>query len=91
MLDPVFRLDIETDHSCLYLFILICLYQLNIFAFGDNKLICPYLLGSLAYSSVIYLHILLSSGEPGLLYFMYIFIDYISIKRPVSNLALLLG
>lgn len=92
MPDQVICLGTETGHSCVYLFILISfiLCQLDIFAFGCNIFIYTCLYGSLAYS-VIYFRALLSSKEPGLSYFTYIFTDYISIKRPFSNLAVLLG
>lgn len=75
--DPVICLGTETGHSCQHVFILMSfiLCQLDIFAFAHNRLICPCLYGSLAYSSISYLYVQTFLEDPGLLYFMYIFKD----------------
>lgn len=69
MPDPVIRLDPGAGHSCLHPFIPIssALGRRDVFAFGSSVSICPYYYGSSMCSPVIYLDVLLPSGEQGLL------------------------
>lgn len=86
--DPIVCLDTGIGHSCLCLLLLVSFPRCQLAILHSGPTYCVTLVCMVVWRILHVLHIFLPSGEPGPLFFVYIFTDSVSIKEAPQRFGL---